>query len=477
MQNLTKLILTLFTVLLSAVAWAAPQQDEIDRIALSEMKRQLSPAVGVAVVKDGQVVIAKGYGYANVEHNARATGNTYFQTASVGKQFTASLVMLLVRDGKLKLDDQVSSYLTDAPETWRGITVRHLLTHTSGIASTDTKVDLRKDYTEQELLSSAYKVPLSSPPGKKFQYSNLGYQVLGVLCSTLGGKFWGEQMRERIFVPLGMKSQVISERDIVLNRAAGYDRFDGELENQAWVAPSQNTTADGSLYVTSRDMARWSQALGGERVMTSKEKEAMWTPATLDDGQKTDYGFGWKLFTEHGHRIVRHRGDWQGFTTHILHLPEDRLTISVLMNRARGQPHVIADRIAALYIPVLKNAPVVAPSTVVLARTQMYVRGGMNEWKGSEPLVQIVPGLFQTKLLLKPGMQQFKIADSDWKVVNLGARFDEAVVRPGRSQFLEHQGEDLFLEVVTAGEYTFELDLRAGKSARLKVTAPSTSKP
>ena len=441
------------------------------------MNRQFSPAVGLAVVKDGQVVTAKGFGIANVEHQARASEVTHFQTGSVGKQFTASLVMLLVREGKLNLDDPISKVLKDAPESWRGITIRHLLSHTSGLNSTDRNVDLRKDYTEQELLASAYKTPLLSRPGELHRYSNLGYQILGILCSTVGTRFWGDQMREQIFVPLGMRSQVISERDIVPNRAAGYDRFDGALENQNWVAPSQNTTADGSLYVTSQDMARWSQALDSQSLLTTKEKETMWTRATLNNGQKTDYGFGWRSFNEGGHRMVRHRGDWQGFTAHILHFPEDRLTISVLMNRARGQPHVIADRIAALYIPALQKPPSPSPSSDVLVQTQMYIRGGMNGWNSTSPLVQVGPGLFEARLLLRPGMQQFKIGDAYWKVANLGGRFDEAVVRPGRDQLLEHEGEDLFLEVQAAGVYVFELDLRGGELPKLRVTAPSVIKP
>ena len=469
-------MLPLLISLLSVVASAAPRADEIDRIVLFEMKRQLSPAVAVAVVKNGEIARVRGFGYSNVEQRTQATAITYFQTASVGKQFTASLVMLLARDNKLKLDDPISTYLASVPSTWQGITVRHLLTHTSGLDSTDNKIDLRKDYAEQELLSSAYKVPLLNQPGKKFHYSNLGYQILGALCSTVGGKFWGEQMRERVFVPLEMRSKVISERDIVPNRAAGYDRFDGVLENQTWVAPSQNTTADGSLYVTARDMARWSQALDSQTFLTGEEKETMWSPATLDDGQKTDYGFGWKLFSEHGHRIVRHRGDWQGFTTHILHFPNDRLTISVFMNRARGEPHVIADRIAALFIPVLRKPPVVAPSIAVLGQTQMYVRGSMNGWNSAAPMVQVEPGLLMARLQLQPGMQQFKIADADWKAANLGAQFDEAVVRPGRAQFLEHEGENLFLEVKAASDYVFELDLRGGKLPILKVVAKAGTK-
>ena len=469
MNTPLKFSIALLGALLCSAAPAAPRSGAIDSIVLSEMKRQSIPAVGIAVVRNGYIVRTKGYGFSNVEHKVRATELTFFQTASVGKQFTAALVMLLARDGKLSLDDPVSKHLSGTPESWKGITIRHLLTHTSGIGRTDDSIDLRKDYTEQQLLESAYKVPTVSLPGLKHEYSNLGYQVLGFLCSRVGGKFWGDQLRERVFGPLGMRARVISERDIVPNRAAGYDRYDGELENQAWVAPSQNTTADGSLYVTSQDMARWSLALDGERILTKREKEAMWTRASLSTGQAADYGFGWKLFSEAGRRIVRHRGDWQGFTSHIIHLPEDRLTITVLMNRARGQPHVIADRIAELYVPALRKPAVQSPSIASLARTPLFLRGAVNDWKASLPFVQVAPGLLQAQLELPAGMQQFKVGAQDWKVAALGARFDEAVVRPGRAQALEHEGEDLFLQAETAGSYLFELDLRDTKKALLRV--------
>jgi D-alanyl-D-alanine carboxypeptidase len=469
--------LALVGLFLSSVAPAVAEPDAIDKVVLSEMKRQFSPAVGIAVVSNGKVVKAKGYGHSNVEHMARATEQTVFQTGSVGKQFTAALVLLLVRDGKLTLDDPITKHLSDAPESWKGITLRHLLTHTAGLPATDDAIDLRKDYTEQQLLSSAYRVPLVGTPGQAHKYSNLGYQVIGVLCSKVGGRFWGDQLRERVFSPLGMRSRVISERDIVRNRAAGYDRYDGELENQTWVAPSQNTTADGSLYVTPQDMARWALALDRESVLTKREKDFMWTRAALDGGQTVDYGFGWKLFEDAGHRIVRHRGDWQGFAAHIMHLPEDRLTITVLMNRARAQPHAIADKIAALYVPALRKPPVRPPSVTVLGRTPLFLRGAMNDWTASLPFTEVAPGILQAKVELQAGMQQFKVAAEDWKVAALGARFDEALVRLDRAQPLEHDGEDLFLEASIAGTYVFELNLHDGRAPLLKVIGPRVTRP
>jgi CubicO group peptidase (beta-lactamase class C family) len=386
--------------------------DEVDRIVTAEMQRQYSPAVAIAIVKKGNPVKVQSYGIANLEDRAPATSATFFQTGSIGKQFTATLVMLLVRDGKLKLDEPVSTYLPATPPSWSGITVRRLLTHTAGLRGTDPAIDLRKDYTEDELLSSAYKASLLSTPGLKYAYSNLGYQVLGVLCSKVDGRFWGDQMRERVFVPLGMSARVISERDIVPNRAAGYERFEGQLENQQWVAPSQNTTADGSLYVSAQDMARWGTALQGTQILSAAEKDAMWTPAILDGGLRTDYGFGWELEQKAGHRIVLHRGDWQGFTSFIMHLPDDRLTITVLMNRANGQPQKIASQIVGTFIHELRKPVASAPSESDLHRQPVYLRRPASDGKPPVRFVEINPGRWQSNLTLAPGMHQFRIGDA-----------------------------------------------------------------
>lgn len=266
-------------------------------------------------------------------------------------------------------------------------------------------------------------------------------------------------MRERIFVPLNMSSRVISERDIIPNRAAGYERFDGQLENQQWVAPSQNTTADGSLYVSAQDMARWSTALDDTRVLSAAEKELMWTPTVLVDGRKTDYGFGWELEQKAGHRIAHHRGDWQGFTSFIMHLPDDRLTIAVLMNRANGQPQAIAGQIAGTLIHELRKPVTGAPSESDVQHQPVYVRGPASDGKPPARFVEITPGHWQSRMTLASGMQQFRIGDASGQTINLGARIDEVLVKPGQSKVLDVDGESLFLEVRRAGEYTFDIDM------------------
>lgn len=185
---------------------------------------------------NGEVVLSQGYGLANLEHAVRATAHTVFQSGSMAKQFTAMAVMMLVEQRKLSLDDAIAKYLS-VPKTWSGITVRHLLTHTSGLGDYPENFSLQKDYTEDELLKMIAAQPLSFAPGEKWSYSNLGYVILGILIHKVTLEFYGDFLRKNVFDPLGMnQTRVISESDIIPNRAAGYRLVDGALKNQQWVA-------------------------------------------------------------------------------------------------------------------------------------------------------------------------------------------------------------------------------------------------
>ncbi len=336
----------------------ALRADAVDDFVQAEMKRQRIPGLSLAVVQEGNLVKAQGYGLANVELGVPATADTVYQSGSLGKQFTATAVMLLVEDGKLGLDDPVRKHLPAAPELWKDVTVRHLLSHTSGIKNyTDKDLDHRRDYTEDDLLKLAASFPLDFDPGTQWRYSNTGYVILGILIHQVSGKFYGDFMQERIFRPLGMDTtRIISEADLVPNRAAGYRLVKGQLKNQEYVSPSLNTTGDGSLYLTVRDLAKWDAALYTEKVLKRASLEQMWTPARLKDGTTHPYGFGWGLGEKNGHKVIGHGGAWQGFVTQINRYVDDKLTVIVLTNRAGAKPDKVAAGAAGLYVPALKPA-------------------------------------------------------------------------------------------------------------------------
>lgn len=329
----------------------------VDDYIRAEMQAQKIPGVSLAVIKNGEIVLAKGYGLANIEHQVPVKPETIFQSGSMGKQFTATAVMMLVEEGKLSLDDKLIKFFPDGPEAWRNITVRHLLTHTSGMGDYPDDFDLRRDYTEEEMLQRIKQISLASQPGEKWSYSNLAYVTLGVLIHKISGKFYGDFLQERVFKPLGMSTaRVISEADIVPNRAAGYRLVNGELKNQNWVSPTLNTTADGALYLTVYDVAKWDAALYTEKLLKRSSLEQMWTPVKLNDGKTHPYGFGWALGQVRGHRIIEHGGAWQGFKSQISRYIDDKLTVVIFANQARANPAKVAHGVAAIYNPELTSA-------------------------------------------------------------------------------------------------------------------------
>lgn len=357
-------LLTIAAIILLAAAPLFAQDAvvtaKVDELVKVEMQKSRVPGLSLAVVKDGKIVLAKGYGLANVELQVAVKPETIFQSGSVGKQFAATAAMMLVEDGKINLDEPIGKYLGAVPDSWKNIRVRHLLTHTSGLTELpfDNKF-LRGDYTEDELLKLAQTIPVAFAPGEKWQYSNLGYVTLGILISKVTGKFYGDFLQERIFKPLDMKTaRIINEADIIPNRAAGYRLVKNELKNQEWVSPTVNTTADGSLYLTTLDMAKWDAALYTEKLLKKTSLEQMWTPVKLNDGKTAPYGFGWGLRDANKRRVVEHDGEWQGFTSNITRYVDDKLTVIILDNLARYNPAKLAQNVAAIYNPELAAPPI-----------------------------------------------------------------------------------------------------------------------
>ena len=333
--------------------------DDVSNYVRSEMERQHIPGVALLVSRRGKIVQAEGFGLANVELQVPVKPETVFQSGSVGKQFTATAVMMLVEEGKVGLNDPLTKYFPSAPPTWKEVTVRELLSHTAGFGDYPATFNFRKDWTEPEMLKLVEGIPLAYPPGTKWEYSNLGYLTLGILIHRVTGEFYGDFLQQRIFHPLDMQTtRIISEADIIPNRAAGYRLLKGELKNQEWVAPKVNTTADGSLYFSVLDLAKWDAALYTEKLLKRSSLDQMWTPAKLKNGQPNNagYGFGWEIEDRHGHHVVSHTGSWQGFKTAIARYVNDQLTVVVLANLAEAKPGTIAEHVADMYLAGAKDS-------------------------------------------------------------------------------------------------------------------------
>ena len=365
----------LLIVILVSCADAQDTAKSIDLFVTAEMMRQRTPGVAIAVVQDGKPLLVKGYGFANLEHQIPVKPETIFQSGSVGKQFASMAVMMLVEEGKIGLDEKLLKYIPDVPPSWSGITVRHLLTHTSGLGDYPQTFDLQRDGSEQEIFKQLQSVPPASPPGERWAYSNVGYVTLGVLIRKVSGQFYGDFLAQRVFKPLGMTTaRIISEADIVHNRAAGYELIKGEIKNQTWVAPSLNTTADGALYLTVLDMIKWDEALTAGRLLKKESYEQMWSPVQLNNGTTHPYGFGWMFGEVNGKKLIEHGGAWQGFKAHIARYPDNKLTVIVLANLAQTNQSKIALGVAEIVQPEFKPKPIADPDPTFTVQTKALLQ-------------------------------------------------------------------------------------------------------
>lgn len=348
------IFLFLFSFFFIAAAFAqisSPNlHQQVDSLVNSEMQKQNIPGLSLVITRDGKIDYIKGYGYSNLEHQVMVKPETIFQSGSVGKQFTAFAVMLLVEEGKIKLNDPLSVYFKDAPSSWTKITVKNLLNHTSGMGDYPEHFDYRADYTEDSFYQIIKGLPLEFQTGERSQYSNLGYVMLGILISKVTGGFYGDFIKQRIFEPLGMKTaRVINEDDIIPNRSAGYVKVKNEIKNQEWVSPSLNTTADGALYFSALDLAQWEAGLNAGKLLKKESYDLIWKPALLNNGKTYPYGFGWFIDSVNGKRILYHGGTWQGFESMIRRYPEKKLAVTLFANMRGSKTDKIATRIMELY--------------------------------------------------------------------------------------------------------------------------------
>lgn len=333
----------------------AVHADKIDDYIQKQMQWQHIPGLSLAVVKDGKIVKAKGYGLANIELKAPATPETVYQLASVTKQFTATAIMLLVQDGKIGLDDKIGQYVDKTPDSWKEITIRHLLTHTSGIKDylNELRENSRQDTTPEKIIGLVTGLPLNFAPGEKWSYSNTGYVLLAMIVHKVSGKPYDLFLGERVFKPLGMNSTRRSSLDDVIpHRAGGYVWNGSRWQNSIYLNPTLWDNGDGGMLSTVLDLAKWDAALYGESVLKDSTKQQMWTAVKLTAGKDFNYGFGWGLDKVRGHRLISHSGGRPGTSTNFSRYVEDKLSVIMLTNTGANIPRLCAG-IARFYLPDL----------------------------------------------------------------------------------------------------------------------------
>ena len=351
--------LSVATLFCLALLLANPlRSEEVDNYLREQMTKQHIPGLAFAVTKEGQLARSGGFGLANIELGAAVQPDTVFQIQSITKTFTATAIMMLVEEGKLNIDDKLTAHLADLPASWNDITLRHLLTHTSGIKDfiNEPTLDLRQEITPQAVIQSLRDLPLNFAPGQKYAYSNTGYHLLGMVIHKHTGKLWGDYLRQRIFEPLGMThTRVVSLSEIITNRAAGYVWEDGRIQNGHFLAGSILAYAGGGLRSTALDLAKWDAGLWSDQLLKPKTLEQMWTAATFNDGTKSKYGLGWNVDELQGHIYVSHTGSHMtGFKTVLMRFLKDKLSVIVLTNQRAADQTAIAKGIAGFYLPDLR---------------------------------------------------------------------------------------------------------------------------
>lgn len=341
------------TVLTLLVAvWLGPvvlaQSDRTDEFIRAEMKRQNIPGLSLAIVKDGTVIKAAGYGFANLQTKAPATAETVYRIASVSKQFIATGIMLLTQEGRLSVDDPLRKYLDDVPDLWRGITIRHLLTHSSGLPRDASGFDPWKTQSDAEVIRTAYRTPLTFAPGERSEYGNLNYYALAEVITRVSGRPWSAYMQEKVFRPLDMESTHPTNTRVVFeNRAAGYVDNNELRPADDWPA----LRPSGAYLSTVLDLAKWDAALNTDTILSEASRSAMWTRGTLSNGRDNPYGFGWMIGSFRGRRLVHHSGGMLGFRARFARFVDDGLSIVVLMNLDDVDPDAIVFGLAQIYLP------------------------------------------------------------------------------------------------------------------------------
>lgn len=375
----------LLATVLPLVATSAVQADKVDDYIRAQMRWQHIPGLSLAVVKNGVVTKAKGFGLANLETATPAAPETVYKIGSLGKQFIAAGIMLLAQEGKIGLEEPVGRYLEASPETWKAITVRHLLTHTSGLVREVPGFDPFRPQADADVLKSVASLPLRFPPGERWEYSNVGYYVLAEIIRIVSGVPWSDFIAARVFAPAGMAASRTTTAEIVPHRATGYSGGGRSPRN----APDWSVVRPSGAFITTvLDLAKWDAALSSSRVLTPASRELMWKPVTLNGGTAHPYGFGWFVDVVNGHPRVRHDGGLPGFSAEFERFESDGLTVIVLSNRGDRDLRDLALRVAGFYSPGLLPPPekfLPDPEPQVTAALRQIVTSFARETLEKEP--------------------------------------------------------------------------------------------
>jgi len=362
--------------------------DLVDDYVNRVMMEKHIPGMTVGVLVKGKLVKIKGYGYANLELKVPATADTVYEIGSITKQFTATAIMMLVEQGKVGLDDSVTKFIEGAPDSWKPITIRNLLTHTSGIKNYTSMIPFMGRMRDTESHDAWVKMvgaeKLDFEPGEKWVYDNSGYYLLGMVVEKASGEEYGKFLKEHIFGPLGMTTTRVNDPEEVLpGRADGYSFRGGRYVNSGRVDMSWPFSA-GNLVSSVADFAKWAAAMFEGKLLSKESFAQMYAQVKLKDGTLQPYGFGWGIQSFRGHPIIWHNGGIPGFLSDFDRWPSDGLSVIVFTNCDKCDTHEIAMNLSSLYIPGVKPLSVLKPQadpnpTLTAALRDMITRFGKGD--------------------------------------------------------------------------------------------------
>jgi CubicO group peptidase (beta-lactamase class C family) len=352
-QAIRSTCLVMLTALPASAARADDALAQADAL-LKPLTTPDGPGGAVLVICDGHVVYQKAVGLANVEERVPNTTSTNFRIASLTKQFTALAVLMLVEEGKLTYETRLTEVFPDFPPYGKEITLRHLLSHTSGLLNYE---DLMPRSTTRQLKDRDVlrllreQKETAFPPGTKYRYSNSGYAVLALVVEKASGQKFADFLKRRIFTPLGMTNSVAYEEGgpPIANRAYGYTPAGAGFKRTDQSLTSA-VLGDGGIYTSVEELFRWDQALYGPKLLRPDTLAQAFANNRLPDGRFTDYGFGWELGSHRGLRSFRHGGSTVGFRSELERLADKRLTAIVLCNRSDAKVRDIARGLVDLYL-------------------------------------------------------------------------------------------------------------------------------
>ena len=362
----------------------------VDKV-FAQFDKPTSPGCALAVIKDGQIVYKRGYGMADLDHDIAIKSDTVFHVASVSKQFTAMAILLLAKQGKLSLDDEVRKHIPELRDFGHKVTIRHLLHHTSGLrdqwnllimSGWRLSEDVVKDEDILDLVSKMKD--LNFKPGDQHLYCNTGYTLAAWIVKKVSGQSLREFCEVNIFKPLGMTSTFFRDDHAVTVKRQAYGYRAAANDMFKLSVPNYDTVGASSLLTTVEDLAKWEQNFYDKQVGGDAVIEQMQTPGTLNDGEKITYAFGLTVGQYKGYKVVEHSGGDAGYRSHLMRLPEQRLSVACLCNLGTN-PGLFARQVADVYLPsqTASNPPKPNPTSgVALSEAELKSKTGVywNAW-------------------------------------------------------------------------------------------------